>query len=538
MPRTKKVDANAPTTTETKSTKSTTKSTNSAKKTTTSSKKLTAAEAKAFYEQNKSLLNFASAENALRQLVDTNKSSKYRTVSNFNKENLRTYLQNISSNEKNLRNLSRYLYYRSQPYSRLIRYNANMFCLDVRSVIPNYSLTEENDKEAMKLSYNNTLQALDKMNLQYEFKKMNEVCFREDVSYNLYYFNPESEAPTSFYTIGLDPDYCKIVGVWETGDFAFKMDMSYFRKNQELVEYLGEPITSMYSQFERDGDKWQLVPAEYGLCLKANAADYETVVPVFSGMLNSVIALADQEDIQAIADEQSIYKLIWMEMETFDNGEPNDFKVDPEQVTIPYWNRMVNEALPDYTSYALVPGKLNTISFDHDQTTDVNKIEKSTQSLFNASGGSQVLNSSTASGTTAVNAMIKSDAEYAFSMLLPQIQMVVNRILSLYVDNACKVKFFPVSPYTKQEFKDSILKDNTYGLAPKLLVNAINGFSERETMALNFLESEVLNLQFTPVQSSHTTNGTDLQDGKPTLSDTEITDEGEASREKKDTAKG
>ena len=73
MPRTKKVDANAPTTT----------------KSTSTSKKMTAAEAKAFYEQNKSLLNFASAENALRQLVDTNKSSKYRTVSNFNKENLR-----------------------------------------------------------------------------------------------------------------------------------------------------------------------------------------------------------------------------------------------------------------------------------------------------------------------------------------------------------------------------------------------------------------------------------------------------------------
>ena len=57
-------------------------------------------------------------------------------------------------------------------------------------------------------------------------------------------------------------------------------------------------------------------------------------------------------------------------------------------------------------------------------------------------------------------------------------------------------------------------------------------------MALNFLESEVLNLQFTPVQSSHTTNGTDLEGVKPTLSDTEITDEGEASRDKRDQAKG
>lgn len=226
-----------------------------------------------------------------------------------------------------------------------------------------------------------------------------------------------------------------------------------------------------------------------------------------------------------------------MEMETFNNNMPNDFKVDPEQVTIPYWNRMVDEALPDYTSAAIIPGKLNTISFDNDQTTDVNKIEKSTQALFNSSGGSQILNSSTASGTTAVNAMNRSDAEYAFSMLLPQIEMIVNRILYLHLDNACRVKFFPVSPNEKQSFKDSILKDNTYGLAPKLLVNSINGFSEKETMALNFLESEVLDLHFTPVQSTHTTNGSELEDSKPTLSDGEISDEGEASRDKKDRAK-
>lgn len=271
MPNTKKADANAPATNK----KGTGKVVNSG----ATDKKLTPAEAKEFYENNKSLLNFASADKALKQLVDSNKTSARRTVGNFSKESLRTYLQNISSNEKNLRNLSRYLAYRSQPYSRLIRYNANMFCLNIRSVIPKYDIMGENDKEAIKKSYSDTLNALDKMNLQYEFKKINEVCFREDVSYNLYYFDPESDAPTSFYTIGLDPDYCKIVGVWETGDFAFHIDMTYFKKNSELVEYLGEPITSMYKQYERDGNRWQLAPPEYSLCLKANAADFETIVP-------------------------------------------------------------------------------------------------------------------------------------------------------------------------------------------------------------------------------------------------------------------
>lgn len=518
MPTRKKVDVNASTVTE--------------------NKKMSPSEMRQWYEANKNRLNFASAEEGLKKLRDVQKSTSYKTISNFNKESLRNYLQNVSSNEKNLRDLSRYLYYRSQVYYRLISYNANMFCLDARSVIPNYDLVKDNDKGSMLKSYNDTLTALDKMNLQYEFLKAYMVCFREDVFYGVYYFDPESEDSTSFFILPLNPDYMKIAGVYPTGDFAEAMDMTYFRNNQDLLEYWGEPFTSLYSAYQSSGEKYQIIPPEYGICLKARAEDWDLVVPVYAGLLNSIISLIDQEDIAAIADEQSIYKLIWMEMETFDDGTPNDFKVDPEQITIPYWNRMVNNALPDYISAAIVPGKLNQISFQDNQDTEVNRVQNATKTVLNTSGGSQILNSSSISGTTAFNAAIRADSEFALSMLLPQTQSIVNRILSCYVDNPAKVKFFEVSTYTKAEFKSSVLKDNEYGLAPKLLVNTLNGFSEKDTLALNFLENEVLNLQFTPVQSTHTTSNSSSDETKPTLSDTEISDEGEASRDKRDTAKG
>ena len=197
---------------------------------------------------------------------------------------------------------------------------------------------------------------------------------------------------------------------------------------------------------------------------------------------------------------------------------------------------MVNEALPDYISSAIIPGKLNQISFPDNQDTEVNRVENATKTVLNTSGGAQILNSSTISGTTAFNAAIKSDTEFAISMLLPQTERIVNRILSLYIDNPSKVKFLEVSAYTKDEYKASILKDNEYGLAPKLLVNSLNGFSEKETLALDFLEREVLNLSFTPVQSAHTTSN--KEGGGQTKSDTEISDSGEASRDKRDKAKG
>lgn len=502
-------------------------------------------EMKEWYEKNSEYLKFAkaakSADEALKNLRDVTKTTTFRTVQSFDRSSLRTYLQNVSSNEKNLRNLSRYLYYRSQVYYRLISYNANMFMLNCRSVIPPYSLTEDNDKDAMLKSYGATLDALDKMNLQFEFYKAYMTCFREDVFYGCYYFDPESDDPISFFILPLDPDYCKIQGVYPTGDFAFSMDMSYFRSHSELLEYWGEPFQSMYNESQSSGIKWQPMPPEYGICLKARAEDWETIVPVFAGLLNSIISLVDQEDISAIADQQSIYKLIWMEMETFDNGQPNDFKVDPESVTIPYWNRMTETALPDYTSAAIVPGKLNTISFDNDQATDTTKIEKATETTLNTSGGAQILNSASISGSTAFNAAIKSDSEFALSSLLPQTQSIVNRILSYYVDNPSKVKFFEVSIYTKDEFKNSILKDNEYGLAPKLLVNSLNGFSEKETLALNFLENECLGLldRLVPVSSAHTQSGDpDKTSGGQTKSDTDISDDGEASRDKRDKAKG
>lgn len=504
------------------------------------SKTPSASEMKAWYEQNKKRLdNYANAEEALVGLRNLTKNTTYTTISNFNKEELREYLQNVSSNEINLRNLSRYLYYRSQVYRRLIAYNANMFCLEARSVIPNYSLVEDNDKDTMLKSYNDTLTALDKMSLQYEFLKAYITCFREDVFYGCCYFNPDSESKTSFFILPLPADYCKIAGIYEDGSFAFAMNMDYFKRNKDLLELWGDPFESMSKQSEKSGEsKWQIMPPEYGVCLKAAAEDWETIVPVFSGLLNSLINLLDLEDIQSVKDEQEIYKLVWMELETIQGSdEPNDWKVDPK-LALPYFNRLVNEGLPDYTSSAIVPGKLNTISFDNDKATDTNKVQESTKTVLNTSGGAQILNSSTISGSTAFNAAIMADTEFAISMLLPQTQAVVNRILSHYVDNASFVKFLEISVYTKSAYKDSVLKDNTYGLAPKLLVNALNGFSEKETLALHFLENECLNLNFIPVQSSHTTSNTDKESGGQTKSDTEITDDGEASRDKRDKAKG
>lgn len=496
-------------------------------------KQPTATEVREFYEKHKNQIkSFAAAENAARPLKDVTKTAT-KAVTAFSKESLRTYLQNIGSNERNLRNLSRYLFYRCHAYYRWVMYNSTMFDLSCRSVIPQFDLVKGGDAQKMLKSYYNTLSVLDELNLQYGFLKALTIAFREDVFYGCAYYT-EGEG---MFILPLDPDYCKINGAYPDGSFAFAMDMSYFRSRQYELEAWQEPFTSMYRQYESDGIKYQPMPDEYCVCLKSRPEDWETVLPVASGLLNSIINLIDLEDIQAIADEQEIYKMIWLQMETLSGADsPDEWKVDPA-LMIDYFNRMISEALPDYISAAIVPGKLESIDFNTSKVNDTNKITKSTETLFNSAGGAQILNSSTISGSTAFEAAIKADTELAISNLLPQIQGITNRLLAFYVGNdAAKVKFFEVSVYTKDSFKKALLEGATYGTPTILAYNACNQFSELETLALNFLEIECLDLhtKFVPVQSSHTTAGTSDTGGAPTKDSDEITDDGESSREKRD----
>ena len=116
------------------------------------------------FDQEREKKLFEQAQNAL-QLVDLTRNES-RTYTTFNKEVLRTYLQNPFSNQNNIRELSRYLYRILGTYARIIRYYANMIDMSAYSVVPNYDITQEPDKEAIRLQYMETVQKLENMNLK------------------------------------------------------------------------------------------------------------------------------------------------------------------------------------------------------------------------------------------------------------------------------------------------------------------------------------------------------------------------------------
>ena len=491
---------------------------------TTNANKHTASDMKEWYAEN-----VQNTQNAFKQVRDVTKTGRQTTINSYSKDQVISYLQNVSSNENNLRNLSRYLFYRSQVYFRLIMYNATMFDLNSRAVIPPYDLTKTNNANKILKSYYETLQWLERMNHQNEFLPVLINNFIEDVFYGCCWIDE-----TGMFVLQLPPEYCKISGKYFTGDFAFQVDMSYFKKHEYLIDYLGEPLSSMYTAYGGDNSKkFQPMPDEHTLCTKYRVESWETVCPVFSGLLLDLIGLLNLSDVQAVADEQQIYKLITATIPLLNGSDiPDDWAVDL-QTALDYYKRL-EASLPDYVGSVISPIPLDVLSFSEDQTTETTKVQNATKELLNTSGGAQVLNSATLTNSEGVRSANKVDSQLAISSLLGQIQGWTNRMLSYLVSEPAKVKFFEVSAYTKDAFKESLQKDLNYGFVSALAINSLNGFSELDTLSLNYLEKDILNLneRFVPLKTASTQSG-DSEGGAPEKSDVEISDEGDKSRSKK-----
>lgn len=510
-------------------------------KTTTVSNKApnqpTVAEIKEWYANNKDRLdlitNYANKDNdkLLKQLRDIGKNYT-KTVTTFDKIKLRQYLQNIGTNEKNLRALSWYLLYRSHVYYRIINFYANMFCLDCRSVIPKYDLVKENNPDKYLKAYQNTLDELSNMRLQQEFYNIFFTCFVQDIFYGIYLHDETG----SFY-LPLPADYCKISGKFMTGDFSYVFDASWLRSRQELLEYIPDPFKKIWDEYQKTNEKWQIIPPEMQVCMKFRSEDYELIIPPFTGIFNSIINLADLEDIQQAGDEASIYKMLWYELETIAGSKTvDDWKVDPK-LAIPYFDKFT-DSVPDYIATAIVPGQIHEIDFDNDNATDTTKVAKATEQVLNTAGGAEVLNGATINNTYAFKMASIANTEFAISSLLPQLQSWVKRMLGYENLNDCKVRFMPISVYTKSDYREQLLSSGQYGLPTKLAINTLNGFNEKDTLSLNYLEEDILNLseKFKPLSSSYTQSGTEdgytseIGQGAPRKDEGDLSDSGERSR--------
>lgn len=468
------------------------------------------------------------------QLFDPEKIPTKNT-SIYSRENLRTYLRNpaTDANNKNLRKLSAYLYTVSHVYRRMVNFKAHQINCKTWSAYPVISMVEEVDEESILKEYERAINIVTAMHMETQIYKLMLQAWKSGASYGFTYGDPEGEG--SFYIHLLDPDYCKVsCASYDQGVLGFLFDMSFFRGNEEALEYYDEVFTTLYNEYTRDNIRWKQLPLERTICIKIDPDNLDYSIPPLSGLMEQVISLTDLQAAQDEIDSLQNYKMVWGKLNTIAGSKNiNDFEIDLDLALA--FMRKINDALPDNVGYGLSPLDLDTIEFKDNDASDTNVLSKAYSNLIEANG-SIILNSNRITNSTSFKLAMKAECEDAMA---PTTQL--NAWLKFYLKynyniETIVVEFSDISPYFMDDEIEKYTKLAGLGLPIKTELAAMVRANPQKSMGMNYLEQNLLKLGtenwINPLVSTNTQSGTEGADGTPTKTDGDLTDEGEASRDK------
>jgi len=484
-------------------------------------------------EEKQRIAAFAAELKNTLQLFNPEKIPT-RTTSIYSRQNLRTYLRNpaTDANNKNLRKLSAYLYTVSHVYRRMVNFKAHQINCKTWSAYPIVSMVEEVDEEAILKEYERVINIVKAMHMETQIFKVMLQAWKSGVSYGYIYGDPETDG--EFYIHLLDPDYCKVsCASYDQGVLGFLFDMSFFRGNEDQLEYYDKEFTTLYNQYTSDNIRWKQLPIEKTICIKIDPDNLDYSIPPLSGLMEQVISLTDLQAAQDEIDSLQNYKMVWGKLNTISGSKNvNDFEVDLDLALA--FMKKINDALPDNVGYGLSPLELDTIEFKDNDASDTNVLSKAYSNLIEANG-SIILNSNRITNSTSFKLAMKAECEDAMA---PTTQL--NAWLKFYLKynhnvETVVVEYSDISPYFMDDEIEKYIKAGGLGLPIKTELASMMRANPQKSFGMDFLERQLLKLGQerwnNPLVSSNTQSTADSTDGAPTKEDGELTDEGESTRD-------
>ena len=484
-----------------------------------------------FTEKFNKMTQFAKAYDDVLKLINL-ESNTTKTWTVFSKETLRSYLQNpyAASSQTNLRNLSKFLWTLSFPLRRIVHYFASLPDFSAYKINLDFSLIEDNDEEALIQDYENAARFIRKMNLVANMFKLLIIAWREDVVY----FQPYQDADGTLLMHPLDSQYCKISSVGYNNLYHVAFDFTFFNGSNSFYLDAWDPeFKKKYNAYQNDSSlRWQEL--DNARAFKINVSDQDLVVPVFAGLFEPIIDLIDLQSLMAVKDSLDIYKLLVMRIPLLNSQNPDDMALSLE-LAKKFYNKAA-EDLPDEIGLILSPMQVDSISFDKNATSDTNAIADSYENLMEETGISQIFSASRLSGASSVKMSMLTDALFATKGVMQQVEAFVNERLQMeYPNSAAYIKFIDVVTYTREERLNKVEKAASLGLPVKQEYMTLLGYDPLETLASDWLETKLgmsTERFIHPLVSSHTQSGNTSEGGAPEKDETELSPEGEETRDK------
>ena len=244
-------------------------------------------------------------------------------------------------------------------------------------------------------------------------------------------------------------------------------------------------------------------------------------MPFFVGVFEPLLDLIDARTLQRNKDIIQNYKLILQKIPLFSESSAkdlDDFKLELD--TVLQFSNQLADNVPEEVGVITTPMELDTIDFvPDDNSNDI--VANSMKQVFDSSGVSQLIFNSNTSGSTGVDASIKSDTAITWN-LVGQIERWVQRFVK-YRETTISFNFeiLDVNIFNKDAAVTRELSLANSGVPNKMKLAATAGLTPTEVITNMIWENQMLEIHnnWIPLQTSYTMSGDETDPGRPSSDD-------------------
>ena len=470
-------------------------------------------------KQNERLHNFdlASFKKAQSDMIATSSKAYGGYGSGFGSQSrdytekeIKKIIEDGSSEEQ--QELSNTYFNKDGYYKQIILHYATLLKY-VGILIPNPSLGKNLSTPHIQKKYYAALDLVERMNLP-EFCVN---CAKSILVNGVYFGLIVKDNKNTFSVVDLPISYCKSNFRDMQGNDLVEFDLSYFNtitKKEDLEAALAaypDFISKAYRKWRNSrGDKWVLIPSEYGICFQMFDGR-----PFFLDVIPATMQYEEAVETEQEKDKEEIRKIIVQKIPHLNDGrllfEPDEAVELHNGAVGMVRNNKNTTVLTTYTDVDAITSK---------QGADVNNnaLERMQQNIYSQAGVSGEIFAATGGNTTETS--IKYDTAIMMNVANKFARFVTN-IVNKHCSNAnitFKYTILPVTYHNAEKYIDSSYKLSSCGYS--LLIPALaQGLSQRDLVNVNDLENGLLDLtsKLIPPQTAYTQTGEEGEEGgRPT----------------------
>ena len=391
------------------------------------------------------------------------------------KEDVLSWLQNPSSttSEKSLRDASNYMYLSSMHYNRLLNYYAGLYT--GAYVIAPLGFNQNDISPNFAKQYYRVKKSLELMNIPHIMRFVTLVALRDGAFYGVIVSDNNSSI-----ILKIDHNYCRITAICDNS-YLYEVDMTKISRN---LEFYPQVFTDMYLKYVETGERWQEVPIDISVCIKADETIPDYSIPPFAGVIPSLYTIANEEALQETASELRNYKMLSGQIPLDEKGN----QLIPDDIVKQYYAHIAS-ALDDRVGLALSPFKLESISFENNASvSNLNTLSDAVANFWSTAGTSGLLHGRENDTSGVTQLAIKNDETYVIG-IIQQFERVINRHLKTNFSGSQKFKIsiLPITVFNRGELIKYYKEAASFGIGKSYYAAAV-GVPQIDIAGMDYIE--------------------------------------------------